>query len=1167
MAEHSESRPALGLAVTLGALYDARSEKVLGQSLLNAGILPPELVVEQDLPRQTYHHTTTDCLEEKFHNLDISAELGVSILCGMLTSSWGAKYLSQRKSSDRLQEASAVCTLRTKSEILQLGEALKPHLNMDLFTTTEATHVVWQIEWGAQVVVMAKREVRDESSNFNLSERMAINPQGTQDSPGALSSKSIASRIIRCIGQPDLSAEGTSQADLKSISTSFDFELIAEGVGNESIPRDFEGVSEFVRAIPSHVSTVNGGKGVPITIHLLPLTELAKLFRMDVAHNHLVQRLDKNAVDRALERLIELETVVRSLSSYFDLLEQHTFCVPNSQIKRARKYKRRAEEDEADFKKGLRTTIVGFRSGSIEMGVFYDLLDQISTEDDARELDKYRSITDEYVGKIAFANAVKAKGAMYLKHASDELDNAIIQNDTDDLYILYFSEAMRKESTWSRNRQVLLDLLDDPPPNSRVIIVDFDRDTSRSFEPSLKEPCIEHRRGGKVIVSDVAKELEELQDMDLVRCNDDQFSERLTIHPPPGRRTLRTFCPGSHCSGRPKSAWSCPKCRELVAYGYEDQYIYCYCRRYLASHAAFKCRHKEHGNKFVKYENDADLRNQLENLDPDEVYNILLLGKSGVGKSMFINSFSMYNQFATLDEAIADPEPMEPIIPFSFSWQDANTNDHYLAYGNESSGEKFSNKGESATKRTMLYHFPIKGKTFRFIDTPGILDTGGLNQDRLNMKDVFHTLKAIDKLSAVLFLLQPNETRMDDSFKFCITELLNHLHQDAAYNIMFGFTNAFGTNFTLGATAVTLDQMLRDLQDPIARRQDNQFFFDAGGYKFLAHYKKTGEMWLHKNQYDFMWEESVKQSDKLMLAVMRLPPHDLRKTLRLNQARVFLDAMAKPLTHFLATMEKSKRDLDRAKQELDEIEVKGQNLQAELAKVRDADGKMRTNYHIICHENCNVDAPDEIAGHLALKRCNPFWRFPSFSTGNDCYQCQHNWKEHMRISYEMRDEEREMDDPNTTSKIESNEKARQKIQEKSQEYAKIKMAIEGGQRQIYETRAQIGVYLQTNSIGGVYSDGSLSHYAIRILMAKREGQHDMAAQLVGQRMTYEATLKSLREAVEQGTVECPSEDAVESAIMKLEEMPIFGSFLRECIEEDRIMLDVERHVYIGLFLC
>ncbi|KAL6408647.1 hypothetical protein AUP68_07591 [Ilyonectria robusta] len=1189
MAEHSESRPALGLAVTLGALYDARSEKVLGQSILKTGTIPPELVTEQDLSRQTYHHTTTDCLEEKLQNLDISAELGVGILCGMFASTWGAKYLSQRKSSDRLQEASAVCALRTKFEKLHLGEALKPHLNMDAFDTTEATHVVWQIEWGAQVVVMARRELRHESNGSNFSGKLAVSPHDAQGTPGTPGRDAIAGQIIRSIGRVDLSAEGATQSDLKSISTSFDFEVIAEGIGNESIPRDFEGVSEFVRAIPSQVSTVNSGKGVPITIHLLPLTELAKSFHLDVACTQLVQRLDKSAIDRALERLIELRAIVRSLADYVGLLEQHTFCIPSSQIRRALTLKKRAETDETSFKDSLRAIIVDIRSGST-MDPLYRLLDESSTVEDIRDLDRYRSITGEYVEKIAFANALTAKGAEYLKYTI-ELDNVIIQHDAEDLYVLYFSEAMRRVPTWSRNQQAVFELLDDPPPNSRLLIVDFDRDIPRPSDPSLKEPYIEHRRGGKVVVGDVAKDLEELRDQDLVRCNEKQLSERLPTHRPPGRRMLRIFCPGSHCFGRPKSTWTCPNCRELVAYGYDDEYLYCCCCRYLASHAVFKCRHKAHGKKFVKYEDDEHLRDQLENLDPDEEYNILLLGRSGVGKSMFINSFAMYNQFATLDEAMKDPEPIKYPIPFSFSWQDQDMVDHNLAYGDESSDERFSTAGQSATRRTKFYTFTIKDKTFRFIDTPGILDTGGLEQDRLNMEDVFHALKAIDKLSAVLILLHPNEPRLDDSFKFCIRSLFTDLHRDVANNIVFGFTNANGTSFTLGATAGTLDQMLRELGNPVARRPDNQFFFDAGGYRFLAHSKKSGEMWPYKEQYGFMWEMSVKQSDHLMLAVMRLPPHDLRKTLRLTQARAFLNGMSKPLTHFLAAMEKSKGDLDRTKQDLDDLHAKGQNLQIQLAQlrlkitvpvrknlrskrtvcsdkdcsaqVRDADDEMRTKYRRVCHDNCDVPAPDEIIGHPSLKRCNPFWRLLPPSKGNDCYYCGHSWKVHMHVAYELFDEEREIDDPNTTSKIESNEKAKQVIQEKSQECTNMKVAIEREQGQIYRTRAQIGVYLELNSMGGVYIDSSLGHFELRIEIARREGKDDAAAQLVEQRRMYGVMLKSLRKAVEQGTAECPSEEAIDIAIKELEDMPVFGNSLRECIEEDRIVLDGDRHVHVS----
>ncbi|KAM0421140.1 hypothetical protein ACHAPT_011032 [Fusarium lateritium] len=1191
MAEHSECRPALGLPVTLGALYDACEERVLGQSLLKTAAIPPDLIVEQDLPRQTYHHSTTDCLEEKFKNLGISAEFGVGILCGMLASSWSGEYLSQWKSSDRLQQASAVCTLRTKYEKLHLGEELKPYLNMDAFDSSEATHVVWQIEWGAQVVVTAMTEAGDGSDSSNLKGGLAADRPGT---PASSVCDTVAGQVVRSIGQLHLSGEGTSQSHLKSISTSFDFKVFAEGVGTEGRPRDFEGVSEFVQMIPSRVRSVNNGKGVPIVIHLLPLSELARSFKLDLTRTRLVQRLDKSAIDCAIEWLVETETVASNLSNYLSFLERHSFCIPDSHIFKVRYTKKRAGRDEENFKRDLKEAIVDIRGGLKETEDLQMLLGEIGTEDDVQRLEAYRAMTHEYIGKVAFANAVTAKGAQYFKYSIEKLDEAILKNDTDDLYIFHFSEAMRQHPAWSRNHQVLLSLLDDPPSNSRVIVADFDRDglKPKPSELSLKAPCIEHRRGGHIIVSDVAKDQQELEKNNLVRCGDGRFVERLTAHLPPGRRLLRIPCPGQHCFTMTKSTWTCCNCRDLVAYEYTDEYLYCSCRRYLASRAVFKCSRQVHGTKFVKHEDQAHLGRMLRELDPDEEYNILLLGRSGIGKSMFINSFAMYNQFETLDQAIADPEAFRFPIPFSFSWQDEDKEDHHLAYGAGSTNERFSLQGQSATRRTMVYTFPIKDKKFRIIDTPGILDTGGLDQDRQNLDDVFQALKSLDKLSAVVFLLHPNEPRLDDSFKFCITELFVHLHRDVAQNIIFGFTNASATNFTLGATSAPLDQILRELKTGISRRPSNQFFFDAGGYKFLSHYRKMGYAWPNKEQYDEMWAKSVKQTDDLLLAVMRLPPHDLRKTLRLNQARAFLDGMAKPLTHFLAVMEKSKDGLDKAKRELAELDIKGQNLQKELAKVkiiitvavrhdlsskrtvcarpecstqvRDADGKMCTKYKSACHQSCNIAAPDEIVGHASLESCHPFRRW-LFWTGYDCYHpaCGHGWRDHMRISHELRNEKREINDPDMTREIRSNDEAKQRIQDKSDRFTAKREAIEREQNQIYLTRAQIGVYLSMNSIGSAYIDGSLSHYNLRVAVALREGRADVASELEEQRREYEARLRALEEAIGDGTAECPSEEAVEAAIKQLDEMPIFGKYLRLCISKDPVDFGGERHVHVS----
>ena len=100
--------------------------------------------------------------------------------------------------------------------------------------------------------------------------------------------------------------------------------------------------------------------------------------------------------------------------------------------------------------------------------------------------------------------------------------------------------------------------------------------------------------------------------------------------------------------------------------------------------------------------------------------------------------------------------------------------------------------------------------------------------------------------------------------------------------------------------------------------------------------------------------------------------------------------MAKPLTHFLTVMEKSKGDLDKAKKELAELDTRGKNLQRELANfkvtitvpVRHNLSRKRTvcfnsacsriceQYHHVCYDGCDITAPDEVVGHSALESCN-----------------------------------------------------------------------------------------------------------------------------------------------------------------------------------------------------
>jgi hypothetical protein len=76
--------------------------------------------------------------------------------------------------------------------------------------------------------------------------------------------------------------------------------------------------------------------------------------------------------------------------------------------------------------------------------------------------------------------------------------------------------------------------------------------------------------------------------------------------------------------------------------------------------------------------------------------------------------------------------------------------------------------------------------------------SSGLDKDELNFKNIMWSISSYKHLNGILILVKPNSARLTVAFKYCINELLKHLHKDAARNIVFCFTNSSGTNYEEG---------------------------------------------------------------------------------------------------------------------------------------------------------------------------------------------------------------------------------------------------------------------------------------------------------------------------------------------------------------------------------
>ncbi|CAG8666549.1 9238_t:CDS:2, partial [Gigaspora rosea] len=185
--------------------------------------------------------------------------------------------------------------------------------------------------------------------------------------------------------------------------------------------------------------------------------------------------------------------------------------------------------------------------------------------------------------------------------------------------------------------------------------------------------------------------------------------------------------------------------------------------------------------------------------------NLLLLGETGAGKSTFINAFANYFKFNSLNDAIS---------------------------------------GESSTKECGIYVFHAAENTIiRLIDTPGVGDTKGIECDKKNFENILKNISHHKYLNGICILLKPNNSRLNITFRYCIQELLSHLHKSAKDNIVFCFTNTRGTFFRPGDTLPVLKKQLDELEKTsdieIKIRRDIIYCFDNDPFRFLAA-KKEG---------------------------------------------------------------------------------------------------------------------------------------------------------------------------------------------------------------------------------------------------------------------------------------------------------------------------------------
>ncbi|XP_038060059.1 uncharacterized protein LOC119731108 [Patiria miniata] len=902
---------------SLGRLFLFTNQKCR-QALRNGDTLfgsklEDDAVDTMDLGDTSIELVMSDNIQEKFNKLNVEAELQVSLLAGLIKLSGSGSYLGDERKSARAQSMSLIYKLRTVNEEIMLRQN-KDKIDLEILSpsnvqTINATHVVCAIDWGAVCSITCEYENKED--------------EDVTEVKGALSAELDKLKVLVDVKG---SAKASYDDQNKDSHKKFTFKCKADvSAPDKDLPVTFEGAVDLARNLPSLVKGTNAGKGVPLLYMLMPLDAVVKMCRLQIQLHIQYTSINDDIIKKCAQ---VVEGITKKRQSLYDIqkdLHANAEYVTEGSLARIDDILEKFIVQESGFKSRLQDLVKKVRSGSVDVSKIEAFLDKelSGAFSISRYNDHIRGFQKD-LNKLKSIKSWKKKGIIYIGKKDE-----VAMDDRKFVYTLYKTRDENvKNDLDEKNREFFLRLQKTHAHEEDYKFIVVDQDLREDIWPSgEKKTTIYSFVDGRRTSEDLYAKKGQDSEMCLIQINRPVYQQIR----PNNRAHVQLRCPNAlaangQCSGDPVT-WKCSKCRELVEYGIETKLFYCKCGQSDPNESLWRCNENDHGMNYVKYQHDI-LSAELSNLRAIKERNILILGETGVGKSTWINGFMNYLYYADLEEAMKAKE-FHILIPSSFTFTQQGKEKKIMV--GESDTNENMEAGKSATKEPRSYVFHVGGEIVRLIDTPGIGDSEGIQQDRKNFDNILSYLTHYQEIHAVCILLKPNNSRLTAMFRFCIQELLVHLHSSAKNNIVFCFTNARATFYQPGDTLPALNRELEDKQVGIQANPNNYFCFDNEPFRFLACVKNEVEFSQGEiNTYAESWNRSVEETKKLFKHISSLRPHNIRNTLSMNEARRIIVAMSKPLAEVAKTIQQNVQEGNEAKTQIDLVDKDMDSLKANL---------------------------------------------------------------------------------------------------------------------------------------------------------------------------------------------------------------------------------------------
>uniref|UniRef100_A0A1X7UI58 AIG1-type G domain-containing protein n=1 Tax=Amphimedon queenslandica TaxID=400682 RepID=A0A1X7UI58_AMPQE len=181
-------------------------------------------------------------------------------------------------------------------------------------------------------------------------------------------------------------------------------------------------------------------------------------------------------------------------------------------------------------------------------------------------------------------------------------------------------------------------------------------------------------------------------------------------------------------------------------------------------------------------------------------HTILLIGETGSGKTSFLNLLCNYGIVQELGIDVG----VQHFHPFNEIKLENATSD----------------KMQSKTSDALKYTVSLGDTNLEIIDTPGLGDSRGIEQDINRLEMIIQCLKNEESIHCVCLVINGRATRISATLNYALSELTSILPKSSINNITVVFTNTTGVlnlSFELGAIKRAKDTMSKELLTKLLR--------------------------------------------------------------------------------------------------------------------------------------------------------------------------------------------------------------------------------------------------------------------------------------------------------------------------------------------------------------